>query len=619
MRAWITAALVLLSTQAALAQNSLTITEVKVDRPTLHTAGIQVLIAGDANRNASIAVRVGSTEALPLFRVRPETVTGRTVPEQLAGTIFDLAPGSTYTVDLIATDPDGGSTTRQVIVTTRALPRDPVTPKIRPVTTAAELSSALQTAQPGDVITLADGVYAGPFTVSVSGTATQPIVIRGTSQVGTILDGNNCAACNIVEAAVSHVHLERMTIRNGVRGIRFLGTGTTANAVSHVTVENVVHGIGSGVDQTDFTICDNVIAGRLAWPLIYTDDGAIHADDQGIRVDGSGHVVCHNEISGFGDPMINFAEGGRAYDFYGNDIHEIYGDGTELDRGEGNVRLFANRFTNVYTAISIQPAYGGPVYVLRNQVVNVVDEQIKLKSVGGTVEPSGVLIYHNTFVSPRSALNLQTPVTQHNFVIANNLFFGPDTPVGRSVEWTAAIDGGEFDYNAYYPDTGYWLGTVGTARTFATLAAAPAGVEDHGVVLAHPTFTPAYSPLSNYMIQVMPPQLVLDPTSPAVDVGRALPGINARHIGAGADIGATERGCPSPHYGPRPAGSESVTTKVDCAADDVDPGGDGPPGGNDLTGTDPDGDGGCCQSSQRPRGGLLLIALVVLALRRRRD
>ncbi|MBA3456708.1 MAG: hypothetical protein H0T42_26700 [Deltaproteobacteria bacterium] len=605
--------LLLLWSAPAFAQNALTITEVKVDRPTLHTVGIQVLISGDANRNASIAVRVGTTDALPLFRVRPETVTGRTVPEQLAGTIFDLVPGSTYDVELIATDPDGGSTTRQVQVKTRPLPRDPITPNVKAVTTAAELRTALQMAQPGDVITLADGVYVGPFTLMASGTADNPIVVRGASQTGTILDGDDCGGCNIVEAAVSHVHIERLTIRNGVRGLRFLGNETTANAVTRVTIENVVHGIGSGTAQTDFTICDNVIKGRLAWPLLSSDDGAIHNDDQGIRVDGSGHVVCHNDIAGFGDPMLNFAEGGRAYDFYGNDIHEIYGDGTELDRGEGNVRLFGNRFTNVYTAISIQPAYGGPVYVLRNQAVNVYDEQIKLKSVGGTVEPSGVLIYHNTFVSPRMALNLQTPITQHNFVIANNLFVGPASPAGRNVEWTAAIDGGEFDYNGYYPDSGYWLGTVGTARSFATLATAPAGVEDNGVVLGTPAFAPAFAPPASYTTQVLPPQLELAATSNAHDVGRVLPGINARHDGAGPDLGARESLCPEPHYGPRPAGSETITTKIDCAADDVDPGGDGPPGGADLTGSDPDG-GGCCDSGRGLRGSLLLIAVVGLLL-----
>src|SRR6185503_6359578 len=248
------------------------------------------------------------------------------------------------------------------------------------------------------------------FMIAGSGTAADPIVIRGQSRDGAILDGQDCSGCNIVEVYGSYVHVEQLTIRNGVRALRFLGTGTTGNVVAHVTIEDVVHGIGSGVDQTDFTICDNIVHGRLAWPLVYTDDGAIHADDQGIRVAGDGHVVCHNDIAGFGDPMINFKEGGRAYDFYGNWIHEIYADGTELDRGEGNVRLWGNRFTNVYTAVSIQPARGGPTYVLRNEVINVADEQIKLKSLGGVEEPSGVLVYHNTFVSPDIALNLQTPI-----------------------------------------------------------------------------------------------------------------------------------------------------------------------------------------------------------------
>src|SRR5690349_21438416 len=96
------------------AQNALTITEVRTDRPTLHTVGVQVLISGDANHDAAIGVRwrpAGETDyrdAPPLFRVRPETVIGWTVPEQLAGTIFDVTPGGTYDVELTVTDPDGG-------------------------------------------------------------------------------------------------------------------------------------------------------------------------------------------------------------------------------------------------------------------------------------------------------------------------------------------------------------------------------------------------------------------------------------------------------------------------------------------------------------------------------
>ena len=598
-------------TSVASAQNAITVTDVRVDRATLHTAGIQVLISGDDDRDATVAVRVDGVDALPLFRVRPETVTGRTVPAQFAGTVFDLSPGATYAVTLDLVDPDGGDTTRALTVTTRALPRDPAMPRAVAVASVAELQAALAAAQPGDVITLADGTYAGSFGLAGSGTADAPIVIRGASQSGVILDGDGCD-CNVLEVSGSHVHVERLTIRNGTRGLRFLGTGTTRNVVRRVVIENVVHGIGSGVDQTDFTICDNVIAGRLAWPLIASDDGALHNDDQGIRVDGSGHVVCHNDLTGFGDPLLNFAEGGRAYDFYGNDIHETYGDGTELDRAEGNARLFHNRFTNQYTAISIQPAYGGPVYVLRNQVVNTVDEQIKLKSVGGTIEPSGALILHNTFISPRRALNLQTPITQHDSALVNNLFIGPAAPDGRNVEWTAALDAVDFDHNGYFPDLGYWLGSVGgTPRSFATLAAAQqAGVERNGVVLQLPPATPPASSTTTV------DRTVIDVAVDGIDRGYPVPGINRRHASTAPDLGAREAGCPPPVYGPRPAGSEAATNKIDCAADDVPPGSEGPVGGDELTPGDRG--GGCCQSSTGGTSSLLLGALLAIRMRSRR-
>ena len=65
----------LVSTRIAAAQNALSITEVKLDPPTLHTIGVQVLIAGDVNHDAAISARVGGRVVGALFRVRPETVT----------------------------------------------------------------------------------------------------------------------------------------------------------------------------------------------------------------------------------------------------------------------------------------------------------------------------------------------------------------------------------------------------------------------------------------------------------------------------------------------------------------------------------------------------------------
>jgi hypothetical protein len=557
--------------------NVLVITSVALDPPTLHMLGAQMLISGDQNRNASVAVRyrtAGSTEwrdGPPLFRVLPETVT-QPVPEQLAGTIFDLAPDTAYEIELHATDPDGPvDDFRFLTGRTRPVPRaNPATPSPVTVTSAATLQSALSSASPGRVILLADGVYAGSFFLGASGTATNPIVIRGQNAAGAILDGQDCGSCNVLEVSGSYVHVENLGIRSAVRALRFLGTGTRNNVARRLTISDVVHGIGQGTDQRDFYIADNVIDGRLAWPWVFDADASDHWDDRGVAVHGDGHVVCHNRIRGFGDPMISMKVLARAIDFYGNDILDTF-DGTELDYGGGNVRAVHNRWTNVAAGISLQPVYGGPAYVLRNVLFNVVEEQVKLKSVGGTDEPSGALVYHNTFVSPYLALNLQTPITGHNFAVMNNLFVGPHALAGsRTVEWTAGVDRGEFDFDGYFPDGGFWLGRVGGVNqvfpNFAGLQAS--GVfEGGGRLLTEPIFAGAFAGPADGTVRQDPADFSLASASNAVDGGTALAGLNQWFQGGGPDLGALERGCPIPTYGPRPLGAEQVAAAVDCRTD----------------------------------------------------
>src|SRR6266536_812463 len=85
----------------------------ELDRPTLMALGVKLPITGDDNYNATVWVRyrqAGATvwrNALPLFRVHPESVAGWTVAPQCAGSIFDLRPGISYDIELHAVDPDG--------------------------------------------------------------------------------------------------------------------------------------------------------------------------------------------------------------------------------------------------------------------------------------------------------------------------------------------------------------------------------------------------------------------------------------------------------------------------------------------------------------------------------
>ena len=195
-----------------------------LDRPTLMALGVQLPISGDANRDATVSLRyrkVGDVtwkDALPLLRVQPETVPSGdgTIAEQFAGSIFDLRPATDYELELHLVDADGPVDETQLLTaTTRALPADPVAPNPLAVANATQLAAALAAAAPGDVITLADGVYAGPFELDANGTAANPIVIRGTTRDDTILDGNDCESCNVLEVYGSYVHVEKLTLQIG--------------------------------------------------------------------------------------------------------------------------------------------------------------------------------------------------------------------------------------------------------------------------------------------------------------------------------------------------------------------------------------------------------------------
>ena len=548
-----------------------------LDRPTLTALGVQLPVSGDDNFNASVSMdyRIAGTQAwqpaLPLFRVHPETVAGYTVAPQFGGSVFDLRPATTYEIRLHAVDPDGLDQTWTLTQTTRDVPKDPANPRQRRVTDAASLASAVGAAAPGDIITLANGFYQGAFRVVAEGTPANPIVIRGESQDGVVVDAGNCPDCNVFEVyGAGYVHLERMTIQNGVRGIRFQSTGATGNVVRQVHIRNTTLGIGGREGQFDFYIADNILEGRLLWPQNDLDDNAAHANDDGIAVWGSGHVVAHNRIGGYGDAMKTQQDGARANDFYGNQILYSYDNGIELDGSEGNTRALRNLFLNCFATLSVQPIHGGPSYLLRNIVVNVVDEQLKFHALAVTPpqEPSGVLVYNNTFLTPGGReLNVQTPATSHYFEIENNLFISAPGGGPFVVDWTGPIDHGVFDYNGYYPDGVFRFndplrGGLFSSRNFATLKSA--GMEPHGMLVTASPFASGLVPPASYTELVASADVTLAAGSVALDAGRLLPNVNDTYRGAGPDLGALELGCPLPSYGPRPAGVDETNEVLGC-------------------------------------------------------
>lgn len=654
-----TLALVLAASRTARAGDTLAVGELRLDRPTLVTLGVQLLVSGDDDHDATVAVRYRESgggafrDAMPLYRVHPEDVTGLAVPDQFAGSIFDLRPGTTYDLELHVVDPDGVDQTLTTTATTRLVPKDPSSPNAKTVTDAAGLTQALASAQPGDVITLAKGTYAGNFAIDASGTADQPIVVRGEDRDGVVLDGGGCQGCNVLEVYGSFVHVERLTIAHASRAIRFQGQGAEGDVVRRVHIVDTTLGIGSKPDQKDFYLCDNELEGRLAWPSVYWDDGGAHANDDGIHVEGDGHVVCHNRITGYGDAMKTEQDGARAVDFYGNDVDGAYDNGLELDGTAGNARCFDNRFTNTYATLSFQPIFGGPAYAIRNVVVNVANEQMKLHALGTQPpeEPSGIFVLHNTFVSPAHAISLQTTATTHHFVLANNLFVGPDAPdQDKTVDWTGGIDDGLLDDDGYYPDGVFAFNLVSAGGyqklpNFAAVQAA--GLETHGVLVEKTVFASGLAAPPSYTTKMPPPDASLSPGSVAVDHGVRLANVNDGYVGAAPDLGAIEVGCAPPAYGVRAEGVDESNEPEGCGSASTGAGGSGAGGGSASTGagggatagagggastaagagdTAAPGDDGGCGCREAPSGGgslawlgALVVAVALGRARRRRS
>jgi MYXO-CTERM domain-containing protein len=625
----------------ARAGNSLTVSDPTLDTPTIVTLGVQMLINGDDNYDATVTVRYKKSSdstfetGMPLFRVHPEQLQANVPPAQFAGSIFDLAPNTSYDIELHAVDPDGGDFTKSITGKTLPVPGDPANPHAVNVANQSQLQAALANALPGDVITLADGTYGPYLNVSKGGTAGNPIVIRGQSQAGVIIDGGGCTGCNVLEFYnTGYVHLENLTIQNASRAIRVQTQNTNGNVFRYLHIKNVTLGITTSGNDNGYYVADNILEGRLTWPAVYKDDSGAHANDDGLNIRGSGNVIAYNRISGFCDAMKTEANLTRANDFYGNDILWSYDNGIELDTSYGNVRAFRNRFTNCYATTSFQPIYGGPAYLFRNVIVNVADEPFKLHALGGSSSPSGALILHNTVVKAGSSLQLSTPDVAKNILIEDNLFLANPSD-GYSVRWdTPSVDPSTIlDYNGYFPDGKFEFGysNVGNNKTYTNFAAVQAtGVlEPHGLLVAQSNFASGLQTPAQYQPLLPPPDVTLAGDSSAIDKGIVFGNIDDGYRGAAPDLGAYELGCPVPSYGPRAQGVDESNTSFDCAGNT---GGDGGFGDGGLfdEGGNPSGDGGTnnggssgcgCTTSSSTTSVAPFAALVLalgLTLRRRR-
>lgn len=550
--------LLLLLAGPALAQNASTPGTPVAPLPTFRHLTLEWPFSGDADGDGRVTVRVrpaGAPQwraAPPLWRIPAGSNQGFSWAQRHSGSVFGLMPGTAYEVELTLSDPDGGSTQQVLALTTRALPTiAPNAPQRAAEPTT--LSTVLANAQPGEVIVLAAGNYAG-FTINRDGAPGQPLVLKAAGS-GVVING---------ELGVfnrSHVWLEGLTV-NG--RIRF--NGTNHMVIRHCTVNTSAtlfngDGIVNFLRAEQAWIADNTVIGTTAW-----NEAALGASGanrgEGIALTGPGHVIEHNQVRGFRDAISLLEDGGAvdqySIDILANEISEAADDGVEADFCFHNCRIVGNRLTNTFIALSSQPGLGGPTWFVRNAAYNVA--HIAFKPYRGS---SGDVLLHNTVVKAGDALGVYAGVPVARLYSRNNLWIGgPGSTLngfsngsGRVYDIVDLVSGGtSLDYDALGSTTGNFTGRLGpvsfnSLAQLRTAAGAAHAVEvDVAAVFASPPTFPV-TPLTAYAAR----DLRLAATShAALDAGEILPGINDDHTGSAPDAGAYELGSALPAYGPRP-------------------------------------------------------------------
>ena len=545
--------------------------EVVVEEPTFHCLGLEWHITGDANHNCAVTVayRPKGTDTwqrgLPLMRCRHRPhhryyKTPVNWGNLLAGSVFELTPGTEYEVKLTLSDPDGGAAERVVTARTRVEPPHYKGERVLHVVPGdgggtgtkddplKGIPAADAAAKPGDVLRLAPGVYASPnLSLAKSGEAGRPIVWRGVDRDRVILDGQGKS--EILSAGLrKHIHFEDLTFQNGRSCLKIAASDdiVVRRCVFRKFGYLAIYAQGTkGKNGARCTITDNVILGPASWKV------GRKRSSWGVSINGAGHVVAHNRIENCWD-CISLAMNKAAFEYKPlnasidvcyNDLRQATDDGVEADQVRHNIRISRNRLTNTFSTLSFQPVFGGPGYLLYNEMINTTNKPFKLH-----VHPTGMIIAHNTSLSSREAL---TGGNWHHALLRNNIMLGT---AGRSGYWMQTQGSlADFDYTGYNRPSKHLFVKFNNVRYADVNALARVlGINRHAVLMSLDDFVKAPPvPGPGLRADAAKYDLRLKPTSKAVDAGEPMPGINDGFTGKAPDLGCYETGKPIPRYGPR--------------------------------------------------------------------
>jgi hypothetical protein len=126
------------------------------------------------------------------------------------------------------------------------------------VTSAAELTTALGRAHPGDVIELQAGLYPGHFVAAAAGTAAEPIFLCGPAE--SVLDGGDTSHGYVLHLdGARYWRLVGFTVRGGQKGV--VADRTSHSVIQALTVTDLGdEGIHLRAASTDNVVLDNHVS-----------------------------------------------------------------------------------------------------------------------------------------------------------------------------------------------------------------------------------------------------------------------------------------------------------------------------------------------------------------------
>ena len=437
---------------------------------TFNNISIHYDFTGDDNQNSEMVIRYKlSTEdnfkiAAPTMRAHPDLmIDGARLDMNFhAGSVMHLTPGGFYDIEIELIDPDGGSTIENTSIATKEIPQ-PSQANIKYVAPGngggsgsqsdpfLGMQEAVNNAQAGDLFIVTSGTYA-PFELLTTGSTDNNISFVSEELHGAVIDGENTDRGIITLGAfdfgIRNVIIDGFLIRNGKWGIDAQNTQfiTVRNNIIEAVDYGYVNRREGGI-ETDQYITNNEITGRSSWP------GSSIPDERGIDIRGNNNVVSFNTISNFGDGISTDGppyEVSFSLDIHNNDIKNAIDDHIEVDGVISNTRIYNNRCYNGRAGISLAPIFGGPVYVLRNELFNYENTGLKMNR-----GPSGIIVVNNTIVSENNAT--ESPTGWQNTFYRNNVILASR----YCFEMFGLVEGSndDWDYGAYTSTRGGASGT----------------------------------------------------------------------------------------------------------------------------------------------------------------